>query len=46
MKKALMDFTEIIDLYDSTKGEEGTAPYQQSMDVLKDKYTQFSNEKL
>ena len=27
MKKALIDFTMIIELYDSTKGEEGTAEH-------------------
>ena len=34
MKKALIDFTIIIELYDSTKGEEGTAEYQESIDMF------------
>ena len=41
MKKALIDFTMIIELYDSTKGEEGTAEHQESIDYLKDKYVGF-----
>ena len=46
MKKALIDFTMVIELYDSTKGTEGTAEYQESMDYLKDKYVSFKMEKL
>ena len=46
MKKALLAFTQIIDLYDSTKGDPDTAEYQESVDSLKEKYVNFKNEKL
>ena len=46
MKKALIDFTMIIELYDSTKGEEGTPEHQDSIEFLKDKYVSFKVEHL
>ena len=46
MKKALFDFTTIIELYDSTKGIEDTAEYQKSVDDLRVKYVTFSNKEL
>ena len=46
MKKALKNFTIIIDLYETTKGEKDSAEHQESMNELKQKYVTFRGKHL